>query len=207
MLENSREEKDLGVLIPDSLKPASQCAQAVKKANQVLGQMSRSFTYRNRSTWVRLYKQWHHLEYAVQAWCPWTDCDIEAIENVQRRAIRMVSGLSSNVYEERLKEVGLTKLTERRLRGDMIEVWKVLHGEVNVDPSVWFDMASDNSVRNTRQSSSPYNLKPKPWNLEIRKNFFSVRVVGHWNKLPHNVQCAPSIDTFKARYDKHLSTL
>ena len=176
MLENSREEKDLGVLIHDSLKPASQCAQAVKKANQVLGQMSRSFTYRNRSTWVRLYKQYgrHHLEYAVQAWCPWTDCDIEAIENVQRRAIRMVSGLSSNVYEERLKEVGLTKLTERRLRGDMIEVWKVLHGEVNVDPSVWFDMASDNSVRNTRQSSSPYNLKPKPWNLEIRKNFFSV---------------------------------
>ena len=112
VLENSDEEKDLGVMIHKSLKPTSQCAKAVKKANQVLGQMSRAFTYRDRYTWVRLYKQYvrPHLEYAVQAWCPWSDADIELIENVQRRAIRMVSGLRSSVYEDRLRELGLTTL-------------------------------------------------------------------------------------------------
>ena len=208
VLENSHEEKDLGILIHDSLKPSSQCAKAVKQANQVLGQMSRAFTYRDRFTWVRLYKQYvrHHLEYAVQAWCPWTDGDIELIENVQRRAIKRISGLTSTNYEDRLKEVGLTTLVDRRLRGDMIEVWKVLHGAVDVNPDIWFDLASENSVRTTRQSSSPYNLKPKPWNLEIRKNFFSVRVVSHWNKLPLNVQNAPSIDAFKASYDKLMNS-
>ena len=124
VLENISEEKDLGVIIHQSLTPTNQCAKAVKKANQVLGQMSRAFTYRDRYVWVRLYKQYvrPHLEYAIQAWCPWTDTDIEAIENVQRRAIRMVSGLSSTTYEDRLGEVGLTSLADRRVRGDMIEL-------------------------------------------------------------------------------------
>ena len=207
VLENSREEKDLGVLIHDSLKPSSQCAKAVMKANQVLGQMSRSFTYRDRYTWVRLYKQYvrPHLEYAVQAWCPWNDADIELIENVQRRAIRMVSGLSSSVYEDRLRELGITSLKERRLRGDMIEVWKIMHGEVNVDPNIWFDRAAEHSIRTTRQASSPFNLRPRPWNLEIRKNFFTHRVVKPWNDLGFDVQNSDSIDSFKVAYDEFVN--
>ena len=69
VLESSKEEKDIGVIISDSLKPSSQCAAAARKANQVLGQMSRSFHYRDRFTWIQLYKVYvrPHLEYAVQA--------------------------------------------------------------------------------------------------------------------------------------------
>ena len=204
VLENISEEKDLGVLIHESLTPTSQCAKAVMKANQVLGQMARAFTYRDRYTWVHLYRQYvrPHLEYAIQAWCPWTDADINSIENVQRRAIRMVSGLNSSVYEDRLRELGLTTLTERRLRGDMIEVWKIMHGEVDVDPNIWFDRAVDHSVRTTRQASSPYNLKPRPWNHVFRKNFFSQRVVKPWNALSYDIQNSNSMDSFKAAYDR-----
>ena len=101
-----------------SLKPSAQCAKAASKANQVLGQMARSLTYRDKYTWVKLYKQYvrYHLEYAVQSWSPWTEADIDLLESVQKRAIRMVSGLNSNVYEEQLKEVNLTTLYNRRQR-------------------------------------------------------------------------------------------
>ena len=44
-----------------------------------------------------------HLEFAGQEWAPWTVADKEVLENVQKRAIRMVSGLKSADYEERLK--------------------------------------------------------------------------------------------------------
>ena len=103
VLESSKEEKDIGVIISDSLKP-SQCAVAARKANQVLGQMSRSFHYRDRFTWIQLYKVYvrPHLEYAVQAWSPWTQEDIILLENVQRRALRMNSGLAGETYEKRL---------------------------------------------------------------------------------------------------------
>ena len=158
-------------------------------------------------TWLKLYKQYvrPHLEYAIQAWCPWTVADIEALEGVQKRAIKMVSGLASQDYESRLLELGLPSLLERRKRGDMIEVWKILHGEENVDPSTWFRLASDGAARNTRQASvDSLNLKPPPWNGEIRRNFFSVRVVGEWNKLPASVQNSGSINSFKRNYDSHL---
>ena len=99
VIEETVEEKDLGVLIHNSGKPSAQCAAAAKKANQVLGQMARAFSYRD-TTWVRMYTTYvrPHLEYAVQAWSPWLKADIDCLEDVQRRAIKMVSGLHSSSY-------------------------------------------------------------------------------------------------------------
>ena len=71
-LEVVDSEKDVGVVIHNSLKPSIQCAKAAGKANLVLGQLSRAVTYRDKDTFVRLYKVYvrPHLEYAVQSWCP-----------------------------------------------------------------------------------------------------------------------------------------
>ena len=114
----------------------------------------------------------------------------------------MISGLNERSYEGRLAEVGLTTLAARRRRGDVIEVWKCLHGETDIGPSTLFTLASDGALHNTRQASADsLNLKPKPWNLEVRRHFFSVRVVSDWNNLPASVQKSPSLDTFKSRYD------
>ena len=120
-------EKDIGVYIQPSLKPSYHIAEAVKTANRVLGMLSKNFTFRDRYHFIKLYKQRVrcHLEYAVQVWNPWLAQDIENIESVQKRAIRMCRGLSGT-YEEKLKAVGLTTLCERRVRGDMIQTYTIL---------------------------------------------------------------------------------
>ena len=120
ILEETKEEKDIGVIITNTLKPHTQCVKAAKKANQVhvLGQMSRGLHFRDKFTWIWLYRQYcrPHLDYCAQAWTPWPKTDIDLLEAVQERAVRMVSGLKGKTYEDRLKEVGLTTLVERRKR-------------------------------------------------------------------------------------------
>ena len=78
---------------------------------------------------VSLYKTYvrHHMELSVQACSPWYLKDIELLEQVQRRAVKMVYGLRATTYEGKLKELGLTTLAARRERGDMIQVWKYVH--------------------------------------------------------------------------------
>ena len=156
----------------------------------VLGQMSRAFHYRDKTTWIKLYKTYVrcHLEYSVQAWNPWLQADKNLLEAVQKRAVRMVSGLEGKEYHDRLREVGLTTLEERRVRGDMIETWKILNGKEDVSPATWFRMASEGG-QTTRLGSHPLNLyKPQYAKSEIRTNFFSQRVTDKWNSLPDNLK-------------------
>ena len=204
VLEESRTEKDLGVLVSAGLKPSEQCAAAAKKANQVLGQMARSLSYRDKHTWLKLYRQYvrPHLEYCVQAWCPWTDSDIELLEKVQERAIRMTSGLKAVAYEDRLKEVNMMTLKDRRKRGDLIEVWKVINNK-SADCSKLFTLTRDYSQRNTRASAN-LSLTSVKAKLDIRKYFFSARVVTPWNNLPLPIKLSDSVDTFKRLYDQHF---
>ena len=206
VLSEVKEEKDVGVIISNDLKPSAQCAAAALNANRLVGQMSRAFTYRNKDTWIKLYKVYirPHLEYAVQAWSPWTKKDIECLENVQRRVVKMTSGLRSLTYEDRLIELDIQSLEARRLRGDMIQTWKVLHHHDNIKEDSLFTRRTAGSATTTRLSSSPFNLEHKRSNLNIRRNSFSNRVVDPWNKLPNFVKESPTLLSFKKDYDKHV---
>ena len=79
-----------------------------------------------------------HLEYCIQAWSPYLRKDIDMLEKIQRRATKLIPGLRDLRYEERLKECGLTTLETRRLRGDQIEVFKILNGYENIDSNIFF---------------------------------------------------------------------
>ena len=208
VLQPTEEEKDVGVRISNTLKSSAQCQAAAKKANQLVGQMARAFTYRDKFNWIRLYKVYvrPHLEYCVQVWSPWNQKDIDLLEDVQRRVVRMTSGLSSGTYMERLAELDLTTLEERRQRGDMIQTWKILHGHDDVKEETWFTRKNRVSTVNTRLNSSPFNLELKRAKSELRNNSFSIRVVNSWNSLPDLVKGSTTLNSFKNSYDRYVSS-
>ena len=170
------EEKDLGVMVHQSLKPGAQVAKAVKKANEVLGQLIRAFTYRDKYIFIQLYKVYVrcHLEYAIQCCSPYLEQDIQAIEDVQRLAIRQVSGITES-YEEKLEKVGLTTLQDRRVRGDLIQTFKIMHQVDDIPVDTFFQVAGANHDHATRQAvtvtqeggTSNMNLAMPRANLEV----------------------------------------
>jgi hypothetical protein len=203
-LEHTTEEKDIGVTVSNTLKPSAQCARAARTAQSVLGQITRAFHYRDRHVFMRLYQQYvrPHLEFSTPVWSPWSVADIDCLERVQKRAVKMVSGLRETEYSLRLKELGLATLEERRHRADMQMVHKIMHRESGLDPGTWFERARD-AVHATRSGADPLNIKNMTGRLEIRRNFFSVRVISDWNRIPAEIKQRPGTASFKAAY-KHL---
>ena len=100
-------------------------------------------------------------------------------------------------YEERLERLGLTKLVERRIRGDMIETYKIISGKERVDPSGFFKMA------HFRGRSHPKRVYKEHSRLNMRKYWFSQRVVDKWNALTTEEVEASKTSSFKARYDRN----
>ena len=142
------------------------------------------------------------MQYAVQAWSPRLCKDIKKLEDVQRRAIRMTSGLTGTLYEDKLKEAGMLSLEARRLRGDsMIQVWKVLNKYDKVDEEKWFRRVDTDRQIATRLSTCPYNLQLNSVRLDTRKHFFSQRVVTQWNNLHEIIKESPTLNEFKNNYD------
>ena len=124
------EEKDLGVLIDDKLNFRSHIKGKASEANRVLGLIIIGFSCLDKDMFLNLYPVLvrPHLEYCVQVWSPHWQRDIKLVEGVQRHATKLVPELRDLSYEERLKKLGLTTLEERRTRGDLIEMYKIITG-------------------------------------------------------------------------------
>ena len=201
VLGTTVKEKDLGVTISADMKVSEQCGIAASKGNQILGLIRRNITYKGKKLIIPLYKAIvrPHLEYCIQAWRPYRKKDIDTLERIQRRAIKMIPELRDLSYEERLKECGLTTVETRRLRGDQIEVFKILNGYENIDRNMFFSLKKDSRTR-----GHEVKLVKDQCRLDIRKHSFSQRTINEWNKLSTDCVTASSVNMFKNKVDTYL---
>ena len=144
------------------------------------------------------------MEFAVPVWSPWNQADVDLLESVQKRAVRMVLGLRSKAYEDKLAELNLMSLEKRRTKYDLVQVFKVVHGYDNVDYATWFTLVGENPTRVTRGTSDPLNIVQKMAVTDPRKHFFSLRVTSAWNALPGELKRAASVQAFKEQITTYL---
>ena len=199
-LADSEYEKDLGVLVDCELSFSKHIQTQVNKANRLVGLIRRSFTHLDKECMKLLFTSIvrPHLEFTNFAWSPVYQKHIDLIEQVQRRATKVIPGLKNLSYEQRLSAMDLPSLRHRRKRGDLIEAYKYTHELYNVNKS----MLPLEANRRTR--GHLYKVIKRSCNLNLRKNFFSFRVTSEWNNLPAYITEAPTLNSFKARLDKHI---
>ena len=198
-LETVESEKDLGVIIDSALSFGEHIGSKILIANRNLGLIFKTFTFMDKDMFLNLFKSLvrPHLKYASRVWSPQHKKDMIAIENVQRRATRMLPCLRGKTYPERLKILGLASLEYRRERADMVQVCKIMNDIDMVNKEKLFTMS-----QYTGTGSHSFKIYKKRFRLNIRGNYFSNRVVEQWNELPEHTVMAPTLNSFKSRLNK-----
>ena len=138
-----------------------------------------------------------HLEYANCIWSPYTVQDIKTLEKVQMRATKLIKRIKHLSYMERLKYLNLPTLHYRRLRGDMIMVYKICSGIYDSNTACLF-------VKPTNTITRGHNFRLFKGHVlyDLRKYNFCNRIISIWNSLPSIIVNASSIRIFENKLDR-----
>ena len=120
------------------------------------------------------------------------------------KAARAISDLQRSTYEDRLRELGLLGLEDRRLQYDQVKVFKIIRGLDKVDWATWFVLVGHDPPRLKRDTSDPLNIISQASRTEITSHLFSQRVVAFWNEIPSEIKQLNSVAAFKNNIVKML---
>lgn len=192
------EEKDLGITFEKTLKFNKHVLSVVNRCNKLIGLVKRTFQYMNKDLFLQLYKSLIRsiIDYGIIVWYPITKKNIQLIENIQRRATRIVPELKGLTYDHRIRELNLPTLLYRRQRYDLIQIFKIINRIDDIDSSKFFTF-NDNITR-----GHIFRLEKKHVNKSLRSNSFPLRCINSWNDLPENIVCCTSVESFKTALDK-----
>ena len=209
VLSTSTAERDLGVLVDSKLTFSTHVEQVTKKANRLLGCIAHTFKHMDKDSFVLLYKSTVRpiLEYASSVWSPHLKKDIVMLENVQRRATRLLPELRHLPYHDRLKALDLPTLKFRRLRTDLIQCFKILKMIDEVDSGTYCSMCPNKSMFEPARLTATRGHTMKLQVMEAkgpRKHFFSTRVIPMWNKLSQETVDSTTVNQFKSGLKKDL---
>ena len=197
-IERKATVSDLGVLISQDLSFHEHIDHICKTANREINRIRRSFRSRDPDFLSGVYKTYVRpgIEYAEPVWNPVYIGDSEKLEKVQNKFTKLLKHGSVMSPEERNDMLGLTDHKTRRLRGDLIQLYKFSEsGRLNRKP--------DHSIRR-RIDNTKAIIKTRS-RTNIRAHTFINRNTNIWNALPEQVVSADSVNAFKSEIDQYLT--
>ena len=193
--------KDLGILVNSSLSFNSHIDTITAKSFNRLALINKVFRNKTKYSITKLYKAYVRpiLDYGSIIWYPYTSTNIGKLECVQRRKCRMVPDFRTYPYHVQLKSLGLLSLQARRIRFQLISIYKIFKGftKINFD-----DLFERKKTHNTRAHSC--HIIPKHATKNYRLNFFTVSAIRHWNSLSNDDVSVSTTNLFKVRVDAFL---
>ena len=139
------------------------------------------------------------VEYNTCSWSPYLDYEIKKIEGVQRKFTKKLCqkcNIRFSSYDERLNKLNLESLKTRRIKRDVTFLYKIFNNYVDIDINVFFNLNSSSSRLRRHKF---YIQHKKLSKYEVRRNFFSNRVINIWNSLPETIVCSETLNIFKGK--------
>ena len=194
--------RDLGVLIGGDLRFSEHCSKLAHTASRIVNTIFCAFQNRQPGFLLQMYKVFvrSKLEYASQVWSPGHIKNILLIESVQRNFTKRLAGLGQLDYIERLIALNLEPLELRRIKADLVLVYKIVHNHVNLPLAHFFTLFSES--RSVRTRGHLFKFAVPNYRSECRKFYFGNRVVPIWNSLSADTVAAKSITSFQHKLER-----
>jgi len=203
-LTNVDSERDLGVIFDSNLSFDLHINDCIARANRMMGIIFRSFVFMDSIMFLSLYKSLVRsiLEYGNVIWSPLHKRQSICIENVQRRATRLLNHINDMSYDERLKYLNLPSLKYRRLRGDLIQMYKLVH---KIDDFESLDFFTFSNITFTR--GDKFKIYIERCQTTLRQHYFVHRIVKTWNHTSFETKNAETLNGFKIALDREFINL
>ena len=193
LIPDVRSCRDLGVIISRNCKFEEHCRNISRNGHFKCLQFRLSFASKNHDFLVSLYVTYIRptLEYASPIWSPYYIKDVDRVEAVQRKFTKYLPGMFRKSYQQRLRELNLKTLEERRISLDIILLYKIIKKLIDIPFDSYFTFSTN------RTRGHEYKLYVNSTRINCFKYHFCNRVVKYWNALPREVVALENLVQFK----------